>query len=65
MEKMHNEELPDFCSSPDIRAIRQRVRRVWHRAAWECRATHARLYGGKAKERQHLNDLDVDGKVRW
>jgi hypothetical protein len=33
---------------------------VGHRAPWECR-----IYRGKAKERQHLNDLGVDGKVRW
>jgi hypothetical protein len=63
--KLHNEELHNLYSSPDIiRQIKSRRmggRGMWH--AWE-RRENCTMFGWESpKERDHLEDQGVGGKV--
>jgi hypothetical protein len=67
--KLHNEELNDLYSSHSIvRVIKsRRMRQVEHVArTWERRVVY-RVLVGNLKERDHLGDPGVDGRIilRW
>jgi hypothetical protein len=67
--KLHNEELNDLYSLPNIvRAVKsKRIRWAGHVARMgEERGVH-RVLEGNVRERGHLGDPDVDGKIilRW
>jgi len=59
--RLHNEELYDFCSSPNtIRVIKsRRIKRAGH-VAWIW--VHTRFWCGSLREGDHLENLGVDGK---
>ena len=64
--KLHNEELNDLYASPNIvRVIKsRRMRWVGHVARMgERRGVYRVLVGGSLKERGHLGDPDVDGRI--
>jgi hypothetical protein len=62
--RLHNEELSDLYSSLNIiRVIKLRrvsLRGMWH--VWDTGEVHTGLWWGHL-ERDHLKDLDVDGKI--
>jgi hypothetical protein len=62
--KLHNEELHNLYSSPDIirqvKSRRMRGRGMWH--AWERRGKCTRFWWESPKERDHLEDQGVGGK---
>ena len=66
-KKVHTEELTDLYSSPNIiRVIKsRRMRRVGHVARMSERCIQG--FGGKMRERDHLEDPDVDGRIilKW
>jgi hypothetical protein len=59
--KMHNEELHNFYSSPDI--IRQVKSRRMRWDAWERREKCTRFWWESPKERVHWEDQGVGGKM--
>ena len=64
-KKLHNEELSNlFCSSNIIPVIKSR-RMGWarHVAGMEKRRVHTGFWWGNLRERDHLEDLDVDGRI--
>jgi hypothetical protein len=68
--KLHNEELNDLYCSPNIvRVIRsRRVRWAGHVARMGGRGEeYIRFWWGNLRERGHLGDPDVDGRIilRW
>ena len=68
--KIHNEELNDLYSSPNIvRVIKSRKTRwAGHLARLGERGeAYAGFWWGNVEERNHLGDLDVDGRIilRW
>jgi hypothetical protein len=63
--RLHNEELNDLYCSPDIvRLIRSR-RMSWagHVARRGIGEVHSGFWWGNLRERDHLEDLDVDGRI--
>ena len=66
--KLHNEELNDLYSSPNIvRVIKWRIMRwVGHVARMEGEVC-TRFWWGNLRERDHWGDEDVDGRIilRW
>jgi len=63
--KLHIEELNDLYSSPNIlRVIRSiRMRRAGHVARMGERRVIYRVWWGNLRERDHLEDLSVDGRI--
>jgi len=63
--KLHNEETNDLYSSPDIiRVIKSRIMRWAGRAALMGeRKGYAGFWWGKLRERDHLEDLVVSGRI--
>jgi hypothetical protein len=63
--KLHSEELNTLYSSPDI--IRQiksrRMRWAGHVHAWERREQCTRFWWGSPKERDHLEDQGIGGRM--
>jgi hypothetical protein len=69
MRKLHNEELNDLYSSPNnVRVIKsKRMRWTGHAARWGKREAYTGFWWGNLRERDHLGDPGVDGKIilRW
>jgi hypothetical protein len=63
--KLHNDELNNLYSSPNIvRVIKSRIMRwVGHAARMEERRGVYRVVVGKIRERDHLVDPGVDGRI--
>jgi len=67
--KLHNEELNDLYSSPTIFRVIKLGRMTWARHGahiGESRDVH-RVLVGNLREKDHLEDPDIDGKIilRW
>jgi hypothetical protein len=69
MRKLHNEELNDLYSSPNIvRAIKsRRMRWAGHVVRMGRVYVYTGFWWGNLRERYHLGDPDVDGRIilRW
>jgi hypothetical protein len=67
--KLHNEQISELCSSPNIiRLIESRkMRWVGNVARMRKGEVHAGFRWGKLRERDHLEDPDLDWriKLRW
>jgi hypothetical protein len=67
--RLHNEELCDIFSSPNIiRVIKsRRVRWVGHVARMGREEVHTAFLWGNLRERDHLEDPNVDGRIilKW
>jgi hypothetical protein len=67
--KVHNEELNDLYSSPNIiRVIKSRkMRWLGHVAVWGRAAVHTSFWWGNLKEIDHLEGPDVDKRIilKW
>jgi hypothetical protein len=63
--KLHNEELNDLYSSPNIvRVVKsRRMRRAGHVARMGEHTSVNRVLVGSLRERGHWGDQDVDGKI--
>jgi hypothetical protein len=64
-KKLHNEELSDLLSSPDIvRMIKLRsIRWAGHVACMEERSGAYRVMVGKPDRKNHLEDTGLDGRI--
>ena len=69
MRKLHNEELNDLYSLPNIVRMTKSRRMRWagHAARWRRREAYTGFWWGKLRERYHLEDAGVDGRIilRW
>jgi hypothetical protein len=66
--KLHNEELNDLYSSPDIvRVMKSRMRWVGHVARMGREEVYTRFWLGNMREREHLEESGVDVRIilRW
>jgi len=67
--KLHNEELNDLCYSPDIMRVIKSRRMRWtgHVARVGRGDVYTGLWWGNLRERDHLEDLGVEGSIilRW
>jgi hypothetical protein len=63
--KVHNEGLNDLYSSPHIIQIIKSKRMRWagHMARFEQRRGAYRVWVGRSKGKDHLEDLGIDGKI--
>ena len=62
--EVHNEELQNLHSSPYIiRVLKPRTRWVWHVASMGGDTFRDSVGGGNLKERHHLEDLSIDGRL--
>ena len=68
-KKLHNEELNDLCSSPNIfRVIKsRRLRLARHVARMGRNEAYIGFWWGNLRERDHLGDPGVEGRIilRW
>jgi hypothetical protein len=67
VRKLHNEELNNLYSSPNIvQAIKSRITR-WAGHVWERGKMYTGFWWGNLKERDHLDDPGVDRRIilRW
>jgi hypothetical protein len=68
-KRLHNEELNDLYSSPNIiRVIKsRRMRWAGHVACGGKREVHSRFWWGDLREGDHLEDPDIDGRIilKW
>jgi hypothetical protein len=66
--KPHYEELNDLYSSPNIiQVLKERMKWVGHVALWVREEVHTGFWWGNLRERDHLEDPNVDGRIilRW
>jgi hypothetical protein len=67
--KLHNKELNDLYSSPNIiRVIKWRMRCLGHlKHIWGREEAHTGFWWGNLRERDHLEDQGVDRRIilRW
>jgi hypothetical protein len=64
LRNLHNEELNDLYSSPNIvQVIKSRMRWAGHVALMGRGEVYTRFRWRKLKERDHLGGPDVDGKI--
>ena len=63
--KLHNEELNDLYSSPNIVRVIKSTRMRWagHVALWRRGELCTRFWWGNLRERDHWGDQDVDGRI--
>jgi hypothetical protein len=63
--RLRNEELNDLhCSSNIVRVMKsRRIRWVWHVARRGRREAYTGFWWGNMRERDHLGDLGVDGRI--
>jgi hypothetical protein len=67
--KLYIEDLHDFCSSPNIIHVIKYKRTRWMElvALWGRGEMHTEFWCGRLKERDHLEELEVDGRIilKW
>jgi hypothetical protein len=66
--KLHNEELNDLYSAPNIvRLIKSRMRWAGLVARMGVREAYTGFWWGNLRERDHFGDPDVDGRIilKW
>ena len=63
--KLHNEEFNDLCSSPNMVQVIKSLRMRWTRyvACTEESRDVYRVLWGNLRERDHLEDPDVDERI--
>jgi hypothetical protein len=63
--KLHNEELNDLYSSPNIIQVIKSRRMRWegHVARMGKREVHTEFWWGDLREGEHLGDPGVDGRI--
>jgi hypothetical protein len=60
--RLHNEELNDLYSPNIIRVIKSR-RMIWEGHVWRTGDAHTGFWWGKLREKEHLKDLGIDGRI--